>query len=302
MVTIVYVVGWQRSGSTVLGNLLGSLSGAVHVGELTYLGHRHNPGDCGCGQDYPDCPLWSEVVPSLPFDLADWHRARDRAHRLPQLPRELRRWRREGRPSAYAAMTEVLYRQIAQTSGASVVVDSSKSPGGALALLETEDLEAHVIHLVRDPRAVAFSLAARVKNHGRDGRLGAMKQRSVPGATTRWLAANAATERYVRAAGGGRVRQLRYEDLVASPRSEVASLVSWWGGDTALLPFRGEHEAVLEDSHAVMGNPNKFGRGTTVLRVDDEWRNGLSRSQRVASSAVAAPLLGRYGYPLRTED
>ncbi len=38
MVKVLYIAGWQRSGTTVAGNVLGSTPGAMHIGELTTCG------------------------------------------------------------------------------------------------------------------------------------------------------------------------------------------------------------------------------------------------------------------------
>src|SRR5262245_38711730 len=54
--------GW--SGSTLLGNALGELEGAVHVGELRALWDEGllDGGTCGCGLPLASCPRWSAVA------------------------------------------------------------------------------------------------------------------------------------------------------------------------------------------------------------------------------------------------
>ena len=47
---ILYITGWLRSGSTVLGNVLGELPGVLHVGELHYLWRN---GILGAGSNGP---------------------------------------------------------------------------------------------------------------------------------------------------------------------------------------------------------------------------------------------------------
>ena len=60
---IVYVLGLNRSGSTVFERTLGSIDGVFAAGEL------HNlflpPGldrTCGCGESLTRCEVWSKVV------------------------------------------------------------------------------------------------------------------------------------------------------------------------------------------------------------------------------------------------
>ena len=49
-----------------------------------------------------------------------------------------------------------LYRAIGEVTGARLIIDSSKVPSGA-ALLSHAGVEAHLLHVVRDPRVVAYS-------------------------------------------------------------------------------------------------------------------------------------------------
>ena len=57
----------------------------------------------------------------------------------------------------YAEKTGMLYSAIADTTGCDVIVDSSKWPQYGLLLTERLPLDVYVLHLVRDPRAVAYS-------------------------------------------------------------------------------------------------------------------------------------------------
>ena len=58
------IVGTGRSGSTLLGRLLGALPGAVHVGEVRFLWQRGliEARLCGCGVPVPECPFWRTVL------------------------------------------------------------------------------------------------------------------------------------------------------------------------------------------------------------------------------------------------
>ncbi|HMB54009.1 MAG TPA: sulfotransferase family protein, partial [Thermoanaerobaculia bacterium] len=70
---ILYVVGHPRSGSTIVGNVLGEMAGAFHAGEVHYL---WTPGlplprqRCGCGEPVRECTLWRRAFASG-FGAAD---------------------------------------------------------------------------------------------------------------------------------------------------------------------------------------------------------------------------------------
>ena len=63
-VSVLYIAGPGRSGSTLLDTMLGQIDGFVSVGELRNLWAR-GLGDgwpCGCGAAVRDCPFWSSVL------------------------------------------------------------------------------------------------------------------------------------------------------------------------------------------------------------------------------------------------
>ena len=69
----------------------------------------------------------------------------------------------------YAENTGRLYTAIADTTGCDVIVDSSKWPQYGLLLSETLPFDVYVLHLVRDPRAVAYSWQRRQSRLDRGG-------------------------------------------------------------------------------------------------------------------------------------
>src|SRR5207302_427627 len=122
-VTVLFIGGAGRSGSTLLDRLLGRRPGFVSAGEVVHLWRRGLSEDqlCGCGERFSDCPFWQKVG-QLGFDgwenvdraatLALQHEAdRNRyiaAMRWPGLFR-----RRASQLDAYRVHLVSLYRAIA---------------------------------------------------------------------------------------------------------------------------------------------------------------------------------------------
>jgi hypothetical protein len=50
--------------------------------------------------------------------------------------------------------------------------------------------------------------------------------------------------------------------------------------------------------HTVAGNADRMRSGPLTVRLDDAWRTDLPTRSRRLVSALTAPLLARYGYPL----
>jgi hypothetical protein len=187
-----------------------------------------------------------------------------------------------------------LYRAIADVSSARVIVDSSKLPTYGLVLDQVPDIDLRVVHLIRDPRATAYSW--RRKKSLPDTREGGfMQQQGSLKASSLWAMWNTAAGVFWRRAPD-RYLRLRYEDFVRAPRETIEAVCAFVGEDLAGSPFLSETEVQLTPSHSVAGNPSRFTTGRVALRPDDEWRTKMRGTDRAVVSAVTWPLLLRYGY------
>jgi hypothetical protein len=293
---VLYVMGHGWSGSTILGNVLGELEGFVHVGELRTIWDDGMLGEaiCGCGRPVRACDRWTGVTSRAlgsaldPAEVAAWHGAASRVRHTLRLLR-IDRGMPAGWPAldAYLPVAARLYSAIGEATGSRVVVESSKRAGDAALLRLVPGVEAHFVHLVRDPRAVAYSWRKReARGHG-------------PVATARdWTAFNLLDEAIRRKAGPRRSIRVRYEDFVARPRPTVEAIVGMTGESVPVLPFEDEHTVTLGSNHTVLGNPVRFQAGPVELRNDERWKDGLRRADRLVVTALTLPLLLRYGYPV----
>jgi hypothetical protein len=279
----------------MLGNVLSEAPGFVHVGELRFLwlngvlGAGSN-NRCGCGLPLVDCPRWAAVLEAVrprnrtldehAADVVAWQSACRTRHTWSVL----RRPPRGGWPATLGAT----YRAIAEVTGARVIVDSSKYASDAALLGHLDGIRPVHVHLIRDPRAVAWSWLSPKDYTGRRG---------VLNSTFYWLGFNLAADAVGRALPGASLR-LRYEDLTRGPRAAVASILELIGhaGDNP-VPEDGVVE--LGENHTVTGNPNRFARGRVAIEEDRRWRAALPRSARAATTLMALPLLSRYGYETR---
>jgi hypothetical protein len=305
-VKVLYVAGSGRSGSTILDRTLGQLDGFFSAGELCNLWERGLVARrrCGCGEPVPDCPVWKAV-------LADAFGGPDRvdAERLAAVARHrlnvrsvprllLGRGLGDGRAAGeYQATLARLYLAVQRHTGCRVLVDSSKSPVYARLLATIPGVDVTVVHLVRDPRATAWSFLRkkRLPDFG-DDRL--MQRQHPLVSARRWSLWQGVTELLWRR-HSGRYLRLRYEDFVRDPQPAVRRIAAMTGEAPALLPFTGPVTVRLAATHSVSGNPNRFGTGEIDLRADEEWRRAMRTGDRALVTALTWPLLLRYGYPLR---
>lgn len=305
-VPVLFVMGKGRSGSTILDNILGQVPGMTSTGELVRLwewGLRDGVL-CGCGRDVLSCPVWSQVLADA-FGIRSRTADADRIDAIRRDYRAVLRWHEAARlfgrrgPGRWRELERLtrtmgaLYRTLREVTGASVVVDSSKTPLNPAALGLVDGVAGAVVHLVRDPRAVAFSWQ---RTKAWTDRQGIMPRHGYLHTSASWTLRNLTAEMIQGRWPAERTTRLRYEDFTAAPRATIARLVELVGLPTDQLPFSDERTALLSTTHTVGGNPNRMSRGAIAVRADDEWVQRLDGRSRRIVSLLTAPLLARYGY------
>lgn len=309
-VKVIYILGWVRSGSTLLDTLLGEIDGLFSCGELRYLWDRGlvKGWMCGCGRPLPECDVWGGVLTKA-FGRIPARReaARTARHHLEVVrTRRLVRILRQapGVPSGWAALDGYLdalgrvYRAIAQETGSSVLIDSSKFAQDAALLRLVEGIDPYYVHLVRDPRAVTYSNMRRRTSQPDPSEPVEMALWSPRQSALRWTRFNLAAEAVRRRHREAPSMRLRYEDLIGEPRKTVARILELAGEPRSPAHFVDDVTVRLGGNHTVWGNPSRFRTGEMTLRLDDEWTSKLGSRDRLVCTMLAFPLLAAYGYPL----
>lgn len=305
---VLFVMGTSRCGSTILDNILGEIEGFFSVGEIRFLWDRILQGRlCGCGKQFLECPLWSSVVQEqeagIPVErwAEEMNLAQRRCVRLKHTLRLVRI--SAGRAKAthhlgfFLEKMQHLYEITARLTGARVIVDSSKRPSNGALLRFMRNVDPFIVHLVRDPRAVAYS-QAQVKQNPDRAIPGKMPQTGPIESMVHWNATNACSELVRARHGKRRSLLLRYEDFVSKPRSVVQEILNLIGEAHSKPPFVDPAIVTLGPNHTVSGNPSRFQTGTVHIRKDERWIKGISRRDAITTSALGGPLILRYGYPL----
>src|SRR5581483_9155481 len=283
--TILFVAGWGRSGSTLLGRMLGELPDTTCAGEMWNvwdLGFHRNLL-CGCGAHFRECPFWTavadraygglDVIEGKPFT-----KQLRAAARMRTIPRLLR----------------AADRGVREVAGGRVIVDVSKNPQLAFLLRLLPDFDVVVLHLVRDSRAVSYSWLREVRRPEVTHRASYIPRYRPSRSAAMWMLGNGASEVLRRASE--QPLFVRYEDLVAHPRATLETIAARIGTTVPDALFPAEGTVALGPQHLAAGNPMRFDRGEVELKADEEWRDHRTP---VAVTALTAPLLLRYGYPLR---
>jgi hypothetical protein len=300
--TLVYIAGTVRSGSTILGKLLGENPGVVHCGEIKQIWRCLKNGYlCECGEPFAACPFWSDVLTRAfgsveALDLEMLLAAQQRVERGPFGGKAADGDRPAAANRRYHEAVRGLYAAIAEVSGAEVIVDGSKAPRHGYLLRNLLDMPIVPIHLVRDSRAVAFSTQRRRVDPAKNGEL--MPRHGPVRAGVAWDRTHLLLGLHPIAPGQ---IVLRYEDFAADPNRAMTDIGHALGGRDLRRDWPVGEALPLPRRHTVAGNPVRFAP-TVTLAADDEWRERLPIAERALVTLLTLPLLARFGYLARRGD
>ncbi len=305
MVTLVYLLGFSYSGSTLLARLLSNHSQIATTGEIVGPPHfaQGRPFECSCGAPIRQCPFYGEIerrTASPHFSLARnvWNtRVLQQPSTLTQriwfaprssdtLARAQSIARTAIRPcGAHLARVQETYRRFIGAAcdvlKTSILVDSSKVPVQLLALRNVEDVSLKVIHLVRHPAACALSSRS---YHGHTPRFSAVA----------WRANYRDSLESTRGFSPEQVLRIRYEDLCADVPKVLSSACAFIG-----VPYQ---ETMLHDTHReehIVGNPMRLAR-IGGIRENTKWKTELSARDIHAVMRVVRKEAKQLGYDTST--
>jgi hypothetical protein len=313
MKTLVYIASTGYSGSTLLESILGSNARCLNLGEIYKLPYWPI---CSCGEKVDDCGFWKELRARLASrpdgatrNLRDWHVQGRRAKSGLQkhihnafialggpgslelfcaLSREVRNFR-DG-----CARALDLFDTAAAMTGASVVIDSSKDPVYLRHLHALAPERLRVIHLVRDPRAVAHSF---VKNFDRDGVTYASeasgRRPSYAEGAAFWAARNRNIGLALQRLPAAHQLLLRYEDLCLQPAAAAEQLSRFIGEDIAIPEI-----IHLRQQHTIAGNPMRQSETSVRVGLVEDWCARIPAGEAPHIRAAAGRLADQYGYAI----
>lgn len=305
-IKILYIGGSGRSGSTLLLRMLGQLDGFLSVGELWHVWQEGFIDNrlCSCGNKFNQCEFWTAVVDEAFGGFQNVNLDEIKAidgsvknnFNLPQLTFPfLRTLKFQKTLDMYLCTLTMLYRAIQKVSGCRVIVDSSKGPRYAYALNQIPDIDLHIVHLIRDSRAVAYSWQ-KVKRKPEVYWKTDYLERPDPISTAlNWDIVNILFQVFKnRDVDYFRVH---YEDMIRQPDDWFSQIVEHLGEDgSGIRDILKGNSVHLRIDHTASGNPNRFQHGPIKLRPDMEWEQKMAKIQKFIVTALTFPLLQRYGY------
>lgn len=300
VVRVAFVGGLGRSGSTLLELLLASQGDFCSVGETVHLWRRGvlDNERCSCGLQFADCDFWRAVGQRAFGGWEEGHaeavieqqRAVDRTRHVPLSLMAAPASKRGSAMQRYGQNYHAIYQAAAAESGLPIILDSSKHVSLATVLARTRGIDLRIVHVVRDPRAVAHSWSRNVDRPEADGKA-QMATASPTRIAGRWTLQNGLLELVSYRAS---VYLMTYEDLVKNPNLMVRSVREFLGARDLGNPISVDGTTNIPTIHSVAGNPIRFSGDPLRVKPDTEWRSRLPRHDRFAVEALTFPLARHY--------
>jgi Sulfotransferase family len=289
---VIYIMGAGRSGSTILGVVLGNYEGCFYAGELQAWLRRSGSPNFG---DPRRIEFWSGVRGDVQCDSDLFG---DKALRyLEHSLAVFRMWNfpaRRALRGRYLRTMEDLYRVLMSRAHATHVVDSSHFPLRARELQKANVVDLYLLYLVRDPTHVVESLGRRDVQSSSKSALGTNAYL--------WLTHLLATLVFLRHPREQRLL-VRYEDFVSDPPGVLHCIQRHFGlrGDMpdlesleTGLPFQGNrllHADVVSVQTAQL--ESKSGSYLTKM-FQSPWRATQSLlAPQTSRRRPSEPLRGR---------
>jgi len=283
----------MRSGSTLLGMLLGTHPSIQYMGELrNYQSYSLDEGLCFCGSPMSQCVFWSQISALLPVEVSSFQTKSEKflIHQLIKylslLNFAVKLIETIGRKNRLINMEYEIIRNIialydigATVSKKAFICDSSHRNTQAKLLYLYYPHRFKMIHLVRDGRGVVNSIMRR-------------KGFDIREASLVWRRHSRFT--FISQCGipSHKIMRIRYEDLCRDTGRVLAEVSRFLGLE---IPQR-TPKLVEYEFHFIGGSDTLRGKRVLEITLDERWRSDLSAQELRVFDRIAGGMNRIFGY------
>lgn len=295
---LVYIMGPNYSGSTLLTLLMANHPQIATVGELKASSMADAANyHCSCGKIIMSCPFWTRVSNALleqghqlSFYNFKTHFRHPKNVIIDTLLRASLRFPlfeffRElaftSYPTANRARKDIVARNkllidtICHIQQAGIFLDDSKEPIRLYFFLSSNIWDIYVIRIVRDGRGVTNSYMRHTNS-------------DMPKAAREWAHTERECDRIVKLLEPHRYFSIQYENLCQSPEETINKVYLYLGLQPIGYP-------VLQGDKHILGNQMRVD-SLEEIRIDEKWKSTLSIRDLAIFSSIAGNINQLRGY------
>lgn len=301
---ILYIMGNARSGSTIFDIILSGANAIKGMGELTLLqdvGWIRNEY-CACGSKVLECPFWSKVKENVQesADISndEYIRIVNKIENDDTYYYEYMHNNVDADLEKYIQYNKVLFEKIFLHAGTNAIVDSSKTPNRALYLSLLNDMyDVYILHIVRDSRAVAWSIKKPLKQNLEKGVATEQSGKPYFKSVKRWIGNAVKCLKVKKAVGDDRYLLVNYDELIQNNRKALQKISDFTGVDLHDVIQTLENGGTLDPEHTVAGSRIRMKKGIR-LQHDDGWRREMPWIPKFVTTILTLPLLQKFGFSI----
>ncbi|MDY6991469.1 MAG: sulfotransferase [Pseudomonadota bacterium] len=294
-INILFIASPGRSGSTLMERVLNEFSETSAIGELGRRKELTKKNICLCGNRFETCPQWQKIINDPKFKeinqeyLSLSKKYMDTSFFIKLLLRS----KIDKEFQIYLQNLELLYHIIYKNRESNIIVDSTTHPIYGYYLSLIPSINVQIIHLIRDPRGVVYSMS-KVKFNKNN--IAWSPSISPIKSAFMWLKRNFFIEFFLRKKKRKFLR-INYEDFVTQPKVVFEKISNNFKLDLKQLNIQ-NNKIRLKQAHLCGGNIDGFKKGDEEisLKLDDRWKREMKLKHIVLTTLITLPLLIFYRY------
>lgn len=316
MKTVLIILGFRRSGSTVLTKSLGCHSKCSAIGEINYFFKeiKNSESPCGCGEKYYSCKYWNKIINEINSEKSTNVLKDDNKFNV-EIGNELTRlknillllptifFNKEYNYNYLRKKIEntfYLYFKLFKYSKSDILIDSTKTVFRALILAsfaKKYKVNFKFIFLVRDGRAVLNSTQKGfyyVKQEDGTSNLTNVNTRKSIVEVKSWVFANSLYFILLKLFRNKKHIMVKHEDFCNKPKETLQQICKF-----AKINYEDEMLNIGKHENHILGGNSSRINAKEIRKQDEAWRNNLNKEDLKMFLSKAGWLNSLFGYNKR---
>ena len=274
-ISLIYLLGAGRSGTTLLAIVLNNHQDIKAIGEMhQFVEHLKDHKQCSCGELLQSCPFWNDIINDLGWDPNELANILEDIERKEEHKNILKLLLSKKADEEYLKTQTKIFGAIHKRAPSMTLLDSSKYIARYLLLKRSDKLDLKGVYVIRDVRGVINSFSKEVQT--KRGPLSTIFYYMLVnffGQIVSWLDKD--------------IIKVKYEDLIEDPMNILNQIYTHTiGAEKKVNTLPGNYEM----PHIIGGNRMKVQKNIKINK-DFEWKSNISRRKQILYYILASPIM-----------